>query len=89
MKGNKIQSLKNIKVNFNGFKKLLCSFNENMATGPEEIPGELLKLVAEELTPFYTRLFQASLDQVNYLRTGKQQYCVTFLKKGNKTKSGN
>jgi hypothetical protein len=34
--------------------KLLKDLKENKATGPDEIPGKILKLVADEITPALT-----------------------------------
>ena len=42
--------------------KLLQGINENKATGPDDIPGKLLKICAFELHEVFTILFQISLN---------------------------
>ena len=46
-----------------GVLKLLLNLKPNKATGPDGIPGNLLRLIADEIADVYTLLFQASLDQ--------------------------
>ena len=46
-----------------GVLKPLKDLKENKASGPDEIPGKILKLAAEELTLAITAIFQLSLDQ--------------------------
>ena len=46
-----------------GVLQLLKSIDGNKATGPDQIPGKLLKLWANELASVFAILFQASLDQ--------------------------
>ena len=47
--------------------------NPHKATGPDSIPGRLLKETAKEITPALTFIFQASINQskIPHL-TGKQ-----------------
>ena len=52
-----------IQISQAGVLKLLLNIKENKATGPDGIPGNLIKMCAHELAPVFTTLFQASLDQ--------------------------
>ena len=51
-----------IKVTCKGVLKLLKDIKSHKVSGPDNIPGRLLKEAAEELTPGLTFLFQISLD---------------------------
>ena len=46
-----------------GFYNSWNQTDDNKATGPDQIPGELLKTCANELASVFAILFQASLDQ--------------------------
>ena len=50
-------------IHHNGVMKLLTSLNPHKATGPDSIPGRLLKETAKEITPALTFIFQASINQ--------------------------
>ena len=52
-----------INISKAGVLKLLEKIKVNKATGPDGIPGNLLKMCASELASVFTLLFQASLDQ--------------------------
>ena len=45
------------------FKNYAPKIKENKATGPDGIPGNLLKICANEIADVLTLLFQSSLDQ--------------------------
>ena len=72
-----------------GVLKLLLNLKENKATGPDGIPGNLLKMCAHELAPVITVLFQASLDQGCVPSDWKKAEIVPVFKKGSKTKVEN
>ena len=52
-----------ITVTIKGVHNLLTNINPNKATGPDGIPGRVLKELADYFAPIYTILFQASLNQ--------------------------
>ena len=78
-----------IKVTKNGVLKLLLNINEHKATGPDKIPGKILKLCASELTEVLVLLFQASLDQGMVPNDWKNANIVPLFKKGDKSKPEN
>ena len=80
-----IPDMKKIKINSNGVEKLLSKIKENKATGPDDIPGKLLKHCAKELAPVLTILFQASLDQGKTPSEWKKANITPLYKKGDKT----
>ena len=81
--------MENIRITKNGVRKLLANVKIHKATGPDGIPGRLLKELANEITPVYTLLFQASLDQGTIPQAWKQADVVPIFKKGTKSKAAN
>ena len=81
--------MNNIKVNEKGVFKLLTQINENKATGPDDIPAKLLKIIAKEIAPVFTLLFQASLDQGVVPEDWKKAKIVPIFKKGDKDNAEN
>ena len=68
-----------------GVLKLLQNIKVDKATGPDGIPGNILKLCAPELAGVFTLLFQASLDQGVVPSDWKTANIVPVFKKGDKT----
>ena len=69
--------------------KLLLNINPNKATGPDGIPGRLLKLCAHELVEVFQLLFQISLDQGLVPNDWKLADIMSLYKKGDKMQAGN
>ena len=80
-----LPTMEKITVNSPGVFKLLCNINPNKATGPDDIPGRLLKMCAAELTEAYRLLFQASIDQGEVPGDWKKANIVPLYKKGDKS----
>ena len=78
-----------INVKKEGVLKLLLNIKENKATGPDGIPGRILKLCAPEIVDAYVLLFQTSLDQGKVPNDWKDANIIPIFKKGNKTKAEN
>ena len=68
---------------------MLRNINENKATGPNEIPGKLLKTCALELHEVFTVLYQNSLNQGIVPNDWKHAIIHPLFKKGDKTKAEN
>ena len=68
---------------------MLRNINENKATGPDEIPGKLLKTCALELHEVFTVLYQNSLNQGVVPNDWKHAIIHPLFKKGDKTKAEN
>ena len=73
-----------IKVGRAGVLKLLLNIKDNKATGPDGLPGDLLKMCAHEIADIYTLLFQASLDQGRPPSDWKKANIVPVFKKGDR-----
>ena len=72
-----------IKVNVKGVLKLLKDIKPHKATGPDNIPGRLLKEAAEELAPGQAHLFQISVDYGKIPLDWKSALVTPVFKKGN------
>ena len=73
-----------IKVGRAGVLKLLLNIKDNKATGPDGLPGDLLKICAHEIADVYTLLFQASLNQGHLPSDWKRANIVPVFKKGDR-----
>ena len=65
------------------------NINPNKATGPDGIPGHLLKIGSEQLAPIFTTFFQASLNQGTIPDDWKRANITPLFKKGDKTNPEN
>ena len=76
--------MSDIQVTNEGIIKLLQKMNPGKASGPDLLPARILKELAEELSPDLTAIFQRSLIQESYQKTG-----TAIFKKGEKFKASN
>ena len=72
-----------------GVLKLLQNINENKATGPDNIPGKLLKICSQELHETFTILFQHSLSKGIVPDDWKLAFISPLFKKGDKSNVAN
>ena len=86
---NRLPDINGITVTRAGVLKLLLNINPNKATGPDGIPGRLLKLCAHELVEVFQLLFQTSLDQGLVPSDWRLADIVPLYKKGDKMQAGN
>ena len=84
-----IPKMQNIKVTRAGVLKLLLNIKENKATGPDGIPGKILKICANELADVFRLLYQASLDQGVIPDDWKHANIVPLHKKDDKSNPSN
>jgi hypothetical protein len=71
-------------------ERMLIQIKSSTATGPDELPGILLKELAFSLAPTITRIFNASITQNNFPILWKQANVTAVYKnKGSKTEPGN
>ena len=78
-----------IKVNTKGVLKLLKDIKPHKATGPDNIPGRLLKEAAEELAPGLAHLFQISIDDGKIPLDWKSALVTPVFKKGDRSSPSN
>ena len=53
--------MSNITISPVGVNKLAANLHTHKATGPDDISARLLKVLADELAPVFTILFQVSI----------------------------
>ena len=78
-----------IVVSRKGVLKLLQDINPHKATGPDDIPGRLLKTLSGEVVDILCMIFQASIDQGKIPTAWKQAYISPIFKKGDRHKPSN
>ena len=55
-------AMPDIKVNKEGVTKLLHKLNPSKASGPDLLPARILKVLAVEIAPLLTMIFQESFN---------------------------
>ena len=72
--------LPEITIHPDGTRKLLYNIDHHKATGPDNIPGQLLKEFAQEVTPILRLIFSASLHQRRIPDEWKEATVTPLLK---------
>ena len=73
-------SVQPITFNRKGVLKLLKDIYPYKATGPDAIPGRLLKSLSDVVEDILTMVFQASLDQGKYHKNGRRCLFHQYLR---------
>ena len=81
--------MRDITITVEGIEKLLMNVKPKKAAGPDNIPSRLLQLIAIELAPALTKLFQLSLDYGEIPNEWKHAFVQPIHKKGNKSEAQN
>ena len=76
-------------IGVEGVEKQLSNLNPSKASGPDEMPPRLLKLVANELAPALRFLFQQSYDTTTVPMQWKQALVTSIYKSGSKAEPSN
>ena len=82
-------SVSPIVLNRKGVLKLLNDINPFKATGPDAIPGRLLKSLSEAVVDILCLIFQASLDQRKTPKAWKKAFVSSIFKKVDRHKPSN
>jgi hypothetical protein len=89
-KGNSpYSSVPDITVHQAGVYKLLYNINQHKATGPDTIPGKLLKELASEISPILTTIYNASIKQGKIPNQWKEALITPLFKKVDRGKASN
>ena len=72
-----------------GITKLLKDIDPSKSTGPDKLPGRLLKLLAPEISPHLLLMFSASLHQGVVPQNWKQAIVTSLFKKVNRKDPSN
>ena len=82
-------SMPKINVSINGVTKLLKNLNPNKAQGPDGLHSRLLKLLADEIAPILSVIFQHSINTGDVPIDWRQGNIAPIYKKGDKHKASN
>ena len=80
---NSFPDMPPIHIHPHGVEQLLSGLKLHKASGPDMIPTYLLKLLAHQLAPALTVLYQASLDQGQLAEDWKTANVLPIFKKSN------
>ena len=69
--------------------KRLAKMGRNKSVGPDGVPGEVLKLDGENMTPYLVRLLEISLNSATIPREGKIATVVRIYKGGDRSAVSN
>ena len=83
------ETIPDIKISHKGVYKLLREINPHKATGPDGIPGKLLKQCSDEITPILTKIFNSSITQGQAPKRWKEALITPIFKKGDRSKASN
>ncbi len=84
LEGESYPEINRLVITQEGVRKLLDKINPNKASGPDNIPGRVLKELATEIAPVLTVIFQRSLDTGTLPTTWTQANITPIYKKGSK-----
>ena len=87
--GSPMQSIDQLSVTESDVLRTLKSLDPDKALGPDEIPGRILKVTANQITPSLTRLFNKSLQVGVVPNEWKLANVVPVFKKGEKDRVEN
>ena len=82
-------AMDSIEITIEGIISLLTNLNPNKASGPDKICNRFLKEFAAEIAPYFTVLFQASLNQGIIPNDWKKAFVVPIFKKGDHSSPAN
>ena len=89
MEGPSFSHISLLQMDIAGVQKFLANINPSKAGGPDEIAGRLMEELASELAPFFSHMFNLSLDTGNVPPLWKEQWINPIFKKGNKSEPEN
>ena len=85
MKSPPHRSMPNIYISTEGVRKLLAGLNIHKAAGPDGVSTRMLKEFSSELSPVFSILFQATIDQGIIPKDWKKADVAPIFKKGIKS----
>ena len=69
-------------INTKSFRKRLAKIGRNKSVRSDGVPGEILKLGWEAMTPFLARLLEISLNNATIQSDWKKGHCGSYLQRG-------
>ena len=89
MDGPQYQKIYELKISTEGVEKLLKNLKVNKASGPDDIPGVVLKELAHELAPVLAHIFTQSLETGELPEDWLKANIAPIYKKGNRNLAEN
>ena len=87
--GTPFPSMPEIKVTYEGVRKLLQKLHPGKSCGPDLLPARVLKELASDIPPYLTAIFQKSLDTGYVPKDWRSANVTAIFKKGEKFKASN
>ena len=87
--GNPFPEAEPLNIEQNGIEKLLKNLNSSKATGPDNIPTQVLKNCAKQIAPTLTIIFRHSVQTGNLPSDWLSANIAAVFKKGDKNKAEN
>jgi hypothetical protein len=84
-----IPSMPDFIITTEGVTKLLLDLNPHKASGPDDIPAQILKIAAEEIAPALSYIFQRSLDTGSVPSSWLCANISPIFKKGDRSDASN
>ena len=81
--------LRSLNISVEGVEQLLSNTEPHKSSGPDQIPGRLLKLMSSKIAPSLSLIYQASLEQSVLPQDWKNALVVPIFKKGSRAYSSN
>ena len=82
--GEPYPDMAKIEITEEGVCKLLRNLNPHKASGPDGLPGRILKECADEISPFLTTIFNKNLEEGNVPEDWKKASISAVFKKGDR-----
>ena len=82
-------TIEKLQIHISGVEKQLLNLNPSKASGPDETPPRLLKIIAHEIAPALTFLFQQSYNIGVVPSQWKQALVTSIHKSGDKSNPSN
>ena len=87
--GTPFPTVEPLKIEVNGIEKLLKNLNSSKATGPDNIPSQVLKNCAKNIAPILTIIFRHSVQTGILPQDWLSANIAAVFKKGDKNKAEN
>ena len=85
----KYPTMANFTVTIPGVEKLLADLNPSKAAGPDSLPGRVLRLLAPQIAPVLTFIFNQSIQTGSLPSDWKTANVTPIFKKGDRAESKN
>ena len=89
LEGPSYPHISSLKITETGVERLLANLNPSKASGPDQVPGRILKTLSNELAPVLTHIFRQSLSEGKVPRDWSTALITPVFKKGTRSDPAN